>query len=109
MVGVTPRSANLKLRPITCWGVQNVLQINPEAMISIAKTQGWIHARGQLAGEINAAAMAEALGVATSTISRAYEGSTQASATLAEKLHQISGLSFDEILLVLEKSAEATS
>ena len=78
-----------------------MLQIKPQAMVEIAAQKGWLHTRGKLQGTINAAAMADGLGVATSTVIRAYDGGQQAGAVLIERLHQSSGLRFDEILEIV--------
>jgi len=78
-----------------------MLQIRPETMVSIALARGWVHTRGKLRGSINAAAMAEGLGVASTTITRAYEGNQQAGPLLVEKLHSVSGVSFDDLLEIV--------
>jgi hypothetical protein len=79
-----------------------MLQIKPQAMVDIAATKGWLHTRGKLQGTINAAAMADGLGVATSTISRAYDGGQLAGPVLVERLVEASGLSFDELLEIVQ-------
>lgn len=76
-----------------------MLQINPQTLESIAAKNGWLHERGRLKGSLNASAMAEALGVAKSTVTRAYDGAP-AGAILIERLQSMSGLSLDLIVSV---------
>ena len=83
-----------------------MLQIKPQAMVDIAKSHGWLHTRGKLQGTINAAAMAEGLGVATTTITRAYDGGALAGPLLVEKLRGASSMSFDDLLEIVPEQLE---
>lgn len=74
-----------------------MLKIRTQALVEIANENGWLHTRGRLAGTINTRAMGEGLGVATSTVARAYDtGATGLS--LVEKLQSLSGRSLDDLL-----------
>lgn len=75
-----------------------MLKIRTQALVEIASENGWVHTRGRLAGTINTRAMGEGLKVATTTIARAYDTGTTGLA-LVEKLHDLSGRSFDDILI----------
>ncbi|MBW1639285.1 hypothetical protein G3H63_09400 [Microbacterium resistens] len=74
-----------------------MLHINPVAMVDIAREHGWLHESGRLAGTINAAQMALGLGVAKTTVTRAYDGGA-AGIVLLEKLQDLSGLPLDALV-----------
>lgn len=74
-----------------------MLTINPAALTDIAEKQGWLHTTGRLNGTINAARMAEALGVSKTTITRAYDGGG-AGPKLLSKLQDVSGLPLDDLV-----------
>jgi hypothetical protein len=83
-----------------------MLRIRTQALVEIADENGWLHTRGRLNGTINTRAMGEGLGVATSTVARAYDtGATGLS--LVEKLHDLSGRSFDELLARADADEDA--
>lgn len=65
-------------------------KFNPGAIEVLAADRGWIHASGRLAGTLNASKMATHLGVAKTTVTRAYDGGA-AGLTLLEKLSDESG------------------
>jgi hypothetical protein len=73
-----------------------MLIINPAALTDIAKANGWLHETGRLKGTINASQMAIALGVAKTTLTRAYDGGG-AGTQLLTRLQDLSGLSLDEL------------
>lgn len=74
-----------------------MLKVDPATLTEIAKTNGWLHTSGRLAGTINTSAMALGLGVSKSTVNRAYDGGA-AGLRLIEALHEISGVKFDDLL-----------
>lgn len=74
-----------------------MLKIDPVTLTDIAEKNGWLHETGRLAGTINASLMADGLGVAKTTITRAYiSGAT--GIVLLEKLQDLSGLPLDTIV-----------
>lgn len=74
-----------------------VLQINRAEMTAIAEENGWMHTRGRLAGTINAAAMAQGIGVHTATVTRAYDTGS-VGLKLLENLAEHSGRTYDQLL-----------
>lgn len=76
-----------------------MLRIEPAVLNRIAADNGWTHARGRLAGTINATAMAKALGVSVSTITRAYDTGSLG-VVLLGRLQQATGWSLDRIATI---------
>lgn len=75
-----------------------MLKISPQAFNEIAVENGWVHDRGRLKGTVNASAMAGALGVSTSTITRAYDNGATGLG-LIEKLMEVSDRSLDDLMV----------
>jgi|GEM_PF-5382830 len=74
-----------------------MLRISPSVLTEIARENDWLHNRGRLKGTINATKMAAEIGVAKSTVMRAYDQGTTGLLFL-ERLHDKSGLPLDMIL-----------
>ncbi|TQL46712.1 hypothetical protein FB562_2236 [Homoserinimonas aerilata] len=74
-----------------------MLLISPSALTEVARENGWLHTSGRLAGTVNASKMALGLGVAKSTITRAYDGGA-AGMALLEKLSSVSDLPLDALV-----------
>lgn len=81
-----------------------MMQIEPHVLNEIAAENGWVHKSGRLEGTINARAMALALGVATSTVTRAYDKGV-VGVTLLSKLRTATGRATDSLVTFPEKAA----
>lgn len=75
-----------------------MLQLNRAKLTEIAADNGWVHQSGRLAGTINARAMANAIGVSTSTITRAYDEGA-GGFKLLDLLQAHSDSTFDDLLI----------
>lgn len=83
-----------------------MLQINPMTLAEVAAERGWLHTRGRLSGTVNTTAMAQGIGVATSTLTRAYDGSA-AGPVLIERLRTATGRSFDDLVRIVPDERNA--
>lgn len=75
-----------------------MLLFDPRVIDLIASEHGWLHTKGRLAGTVNASKMAEGLGVAKTTITRAYDGGS-AGIVLLERLREVSGMPLDSLVM----------
>lgn len=74
-----------------------MLKIDPEQLTRIAESHGWLHTSGRLKGTVNARQMAAAIGVNTTTITRAYDGGSVGPRLLL-RLKAVSGVSLDDLV-----------
>ncbi|WP_345750076.1 hypothetical protein [Microbacterium rhizophilus] len=83
-----------------------MLKITPQTLERVAREYGWMHQSGRLDGTLNATKMARGLGVAVSSVTRAYDTGVIGE-TLLTRIALKTGWSLDSIVTVVETADAA--